>query len=649
LLSEAKILWTPSEERKKKANITRFISYLEKEKEDYNTLWKWSVDSLEEFWEEVWKYFNVHSTESYRNILSARKMPGAKWFEGSMLNYAEHFFLKQRDGEAVVYHDELGERRILTWNQLRKHVFSLANSMKQIGIKKGDRVAGYLANIPETIICMLASAGIGAIWSCCSADFGVQSVLDRFKQIRPSILFYSKEYSYGGRKIEIEKNAQKIAKDLGIEEKTYRIGEGSFGKSFEELLDFKDSLEFEHLPFESPLWILYSSGTTGLPKPIVHSHGGILIEHLKVLSFHNDIHEGDVFFWYTSTGWMMWNYLVSGLILGSKIVLYDGSPFFPDDYTLWNIAEREGITFFGTSAPYIHTCKKKCLSPNDSFELKRLQGIGSTGSPLSEEGFEWVYSNVKDDIWLASVSGGTDVCTGFVGGCPILPVYSGEIQCRHLGVKVEAFDEQGRSVIDEVGELVVTEPMPSMPVCFWNDDGTRYWESYFSYFPGVWRHGDWIKINSRGGCIIYGRSDSTIKRMGARIGTAEIYRAVESVEEVVDSLAVDIQDEEGNPRMVLFAVLKDRLDSRIEESIKNAIKEKISPRFVPDLIIQIDEIPKTLNGKKLEIPVKKILLGIDIEKAVNLGSVSNPKILERISLIAKEGIFKSTKKISSGA
>lgn len=649
-MTEGKLLWEPDQEIIKNSNVKKYCESIGKDYLDYRSLWEWSVNNIENFWESIFNYFNVKSPEKYSKVVYPEKMPGAKWFLGSRINFSEHFFLNQKDGTAIISLDETGRRKEISWHELRNSVSSLAKSLVELEVSENDRVAGYLANTYETIVCMLATASIGAIWSCCSSDFGIESVLDRFLQIKPKVLFFSPRYFYSGKEIDCTEKAKKIAEKLDIEKFSFYVGnESNFGKPFEDLVKKDTKAEFKHVEFNHPLWILYSSGTTGLPKPIVHSHGGILLEHLKVLSIHNDIKSNDLFFWYTSTGWMMWNYLVSGLMLGSKILLYDGNPFYPNDYSLWEIAENEGITFFGTSAPYIHACMKKGLAPGKNYRLKKLVGIGSTGSPLSPEGFEWVYKHVGDKVWLVSLSGGTDLCTAFVGGLPTLPVYSGEIQCRCLGAKVESFDENGKSVVNQVGELVITEPMPSMPLFFWNDDGKRYNESYFDFFPGVWRHGDWIMIKDRGTCIIYGRSDATIKRMGIRIGTSEIYRVVESIKEVVESIAVDTLDEYGNPRMLLFVVLNTELTEEIREKVKREIREKISPRYEPDLIIQVPEIPKTLNGKKLEVPLKKILMGNEPRKVVNIGSVSNPASLDYFYNLVKEGRLKFALRTGVGA
>lgn len=641
-------MWRPSERAKRRANVSEYVSTLEGEGlefDGYNDLWAWSVRDLEAFWESVFRFNRVESSGDFRSVLSTHRMPGAKWFEGARLNYAEHVFRSASSKRpALISNTEARGPVQLSWRELRRKTAALASALTTGGVKRGDRVAAYLSNGPEAVVGLLASASIGAVWSCCSPDFGAASVIERFRQIGPKVLFASAGYDYNGKHHDRKDSIEQIQVALPSLRKTVVVPygdreqaiEGSL--SWEEFLEPASELRFERVPFDHPLWVLFSSGTTGPPKPIVHGHGGILLEHLKALSFHNDIREGDRFFWFTTTGWMMWNYLVSGLLLGSTVVLYDGSPAYPDANCLWRLAEETEMTFLGASAAFIAACMKARIEPEHNFELRGLRGIGSTGSPLSAEGFRWVYEQAKNDVWLVSLSGGTDLCTAFVGGCPLLPVYAGEIQCRCLGASVKSYDEDGKPVSDEVGELVLTEPMPSMPLYFWGDTGGRkYRESYFETFRGVWRHGDWIEIKSRGSCIIYGRSDATLKRMGVRLGTSEIYRVVESVPGVEDSLVVDLEGLGGRSYMPLFVVLKKnaRLTLKIRKEIENRIRKDISPKYVPDEIFRVRSVPKTLNGKKLEVPVRRILLGMDPTKVANRDALSNPDALDEIVQLAK--------------
>ncbi len=640
-------LWEPTEEAKQQANLTHYMQWLEREKglnfQTRDQLWQWSVDHLEDFWASIWEYFHIKASKPYTAILVDRKMPGASWFPGAELNFAEHVFRNATpDHPALLFRSERHDMVEVSWSELKQKVGALAKALRDMGVQRGDRVVAYMPNIPETVVAFLACASMGAIWSSCSPDFGTSSVIDRFKQIEPKVLFAVDGYQYNGKGFDRRPIIAELQQSLPTLQKTILVpylfpdsGPGpeslSNALAWQDLLSVSSELVFEQVPFDHPLWVLYSSGTTGLPKPIVQGQGGILLEHLKGLALDLDLKAADKFFWFTTTGWMMWNLLTSGLLVGATVLLYDGSPAYPDIGTLWKFAQDSGMTFFGTSAGFITSCMKAGIEPGKTYDLSKLLAIGSTGSPLPPEGFQWVYDHVKRDIWLGSMSGGTDVCSAFVGGSILLPVYSGELQCRSLGAKVESFDEQGHPLIGEVGELVITEPLPSMPLYFWNDpEGKRYQESYFSMYPGIWRHGDWIQITSRGSAIIYGRSDSTLNRQGIRMGTSEIYRIVEGFPEVLDSLIIGLELPGGGYYMPLFVVLRDdvALDDAFKTRIKGALRSNISPHHVPDEVFAILEVPRTLNGKKLEVPVKKLLMGIPAEKAISTDSMSNPQSLQ---------------------
>jgi acetoacetyl-CoA synthetase len=620
-------LWEPPQDLVENALMTRYMRWLDRGFETYDELWRFSVDDLEAFWASIWEFFEVDS--SYDEVLAKREMPGAVWFKGAEVNYAERAFQnKEDDALAIVHAGELRDQGEVTWGELRSQAAGIAAGLRALGVERGDRVAAYMPNIPEAIAAFLATASIGAVWSSCSPDFGARSVVDRFQQIEPKVLLAVDGYKYNGKEYDRSSTVEGIHSEVGGE--LVRLGYLD-GSGWQDGFLGDCELEFERVPFDHPLWVLYSSGTTGLPKAIVQGQGGILIEHLKKLHLHVDLQKGDRLFWYTTTGWMMWNFLVSGLLTEAAVVLYDGSPGHPDMGVLWDLAESAQITTFGTSASYIASCMKAGVEPGDGRDLSALKAVGSTGSPLSPEGFRWVYEHVGKDTWLFSTSGGTDLCTAFVGGCPLVPVYEGELQARALGAAVESWSEDGEPLIGEVGELVVTEPMPSMPLYFWNDEGgERYRESYFEMFPGVWRHGDWIEITERGTAIISGRSDSTINRGGIRMGTSEIYRAVLALDDVTDALVVDIPKEGEENFMPLFVVLRDGadLDEDLAKAIKTRIREDCSPRHVPNDIIAVKEVPRTLSGKVLELPVKKILQGGDPEKAASRDSLSNPEALD---------------------
>jgi acetoacetyl-CoA synthetase len=645
--ASGELVWEPSAELAERSRLRAFMRWLSRERglafDGYHELWQWSVDDLDGFWSAIWEFFDVQADGDPSSVLASREMPGARWFPNTSLNYAEHVFAGKRDEEVAILHaSELRELGELRWGELRRQVAAVAAGLRALGVGRGDRVVAYMPNIPEAIVAFLATTSIGAVWSSCSPDFGPASVVDRFAQIEPKVLFAVDGYRYGGKDFDRREVVARLQEAMPTLERTvvlpYLDSDPDLSAlpdamRWEELLRDGEGAElrFERVPFDHPLWVLYSSGTTGLPKAIVQGQGGILLEHLKKLGLHVDAHPGDRLFWFTTTGWMMWNFIVSGLLTEAAIVLYDGNPGHPDMNVLWDLAERAGITMFGTSAAYIAACMKAGVQPGRGRDLSALKAVGSTGSPLSPEGFDWIYEHVGRNTWLFSTSGGTDLCTAFVGGAVTLPVYRGEIQARALGAAVEAWNEEGQPVVDEVGELVVTEPMPSMPLYLWGDeDGSRYRESYFEMFPGIWRHGDWLELTWRGTAVIYGRSDSTINRGGIRMGTSEIYRAVLSVDEVVDALVVDLPRPGTDGWMPLFVVLREgaELDEELPREIARRVRERCSPRHVPDEVFQIDEVPRTLSGKVLEVPVKRILMGTPPEKAASRDSLANPAALD---------------------
>jgi len=639
-------LWSPSVSFKQQSNLTRYAEWLQKEKnikfEDYHALWQWSVDNPEAFWESIWQYFAIKSYAPYRVVMSGDSMPFTKWFEGSTLNYAEHIMRnKTNERPAILFASERHKVSPVSWQKLEKDAAALQSFLLQHGVVPGDRVAAFIPNIPQATVALLATISIGAVWSSCSPDFGAGSVLDRFRQIAPKILIVVDGYQYNGKPFDKMQVVKEISENLPTVEKVivvpYLNSQPDTSKIknaiiWDEVMKSPaDQLQFVPVPFSHPIWILYSSGTTGMPKAITHSHGGMLLEHLKYLLLHNDVHTGENFFWFTTTGWMMWNFVQASLLVGASIVLYDGSPAYPNMDSLWRLTAEIPIHHFGTSAPYLIACMKGGLRPGSNFNLSALRSIGSTGSPLPPEGFDYVYENVKEDVWLSSMSGGTDICTAWVGGNPWLPVTEGEIQCRTLGCSMYAFDEGGNRVDDEVGEMVVTKAMPCMPVYFWNDDNfEKYQSSYFEMYPGIWRHGDWVKITQSGSVVISGRSDTTLNRQGIRIGTAEIYRAVDKIPEVKDSLIVNIELPDGGDYMPLFVMMKEgsELTEEVKSSIRQQLKSACSPRHVPDEIIATPDIPYTISGKKMEAPVKRILMGKPVEQAANKGTMRNPESLD---------------------
>ncbi len=646
------MLWQPSPGQRAASRLADYQAWLAERYDvphgEYEALWQWSVDDLERFWTTIWEYFDVIADGEPRPVLASASMPGAQWFPNARLNYAEHVFRHATDERPALIARREGEAvQEVSWKALREQVGALAASLRRLGIGKGDRVVSYLPNRPETVVAFLACASLGAVWSSCAPDMGVRVVTDRFQQIEPKLMFATDGYRYNGKPHDRVATVGELLRALPTLRNVVHVpGPQSDGAapwpdalSWADLVAWPAPLQFERLPFSHPLWVVYSSGTTGLPKAIVHSQGGIVLTHLKTMGLQHDLRPGDRLLFLGGTGWIVWNLQVGGLLTGGTVILYDGNPAWPDQDTLWRFMDEHGVTLFGCGAAYLINCMKDGVRPNRLAGFEQLRAINATGSPLPVDAFEWVYGNVKQDLWLASISGGTDIASGFVACAPTLPVYAGEIQCRELGVAAYAYDEQGRAVVDEVGELVITQPMPSMPLYFWNDpDDKRYRESYFDTYPGVWRHGDWIRFTPRGTSVIYGRSDSTINRFGIRMGTAEIYRVVEALPEVRDSLVVDLEYLGRESFMPLFVVLHDglALDDELSRRIAGEIRAKASPRHVPNKIYQVEDIPRTLTGKKMEVPVRRLLLGAPAEKVAHPDAMANPGSMAFFIRLAQE-------------
>lgn len=663
MVMEGELLWTPRPEFADGSNLAQYMRWLKQTRGldfgAYDELWRWSVNEIEDFWESIWDYFKVQSDRPYERVLDRRVMPGARWFEGSRLNYAEHLLRAENrnNGAHTVFH-HLTENRALgrmSWTELGRQVRILATQLRTLGVVPGDRVVSYMPNVPETAIAMMATVAIGAVWSSAAPEFGVKTVIERFAQIQPKVLFAADGYRFGGKDFKRESEVRNIIAELPSLERVvwlpYLDPRGDVPQalpkamSWNRLMDRepvpREKFHFERVDYDHPLWIVFSSGTTGLPKAIVHSHAGVLLEHLKLMHFHLGLKPDSVMFFYSTTGWMMWNLLLAALLTGAGVVLYDGNPGYPSLDLLWQLAAETGVTSFGASPTYVQMMEKARLKPMDKFDLSRLESIVVAGAPSTPETFDWFYRCVKKDLWVTSQSGGTELCSGFVGASPLLPVHAGEIQTRMLGMDVHAWSDDGKELTDEVGELVVTSPFPSMPIRFWNDSGgKRYRESYFEVYPGVWRHGDFIKINQRGGCYIYGRSDSTLNRYGVRIGTAEIYRAVEQVEEVADSLVVCCELPGGHFFMPLYLKLKPgvKLDDALRDRIAARLRQDCSPRHVPDRMYAVDAVPYTLTGKKMEVPVRKILMGWPLEKAASRDAMMNPEAIDYFVRFAQESI-----------
>jgi acetoacetyl-CoA synthetase len=651
-VKEGDVLWTPSAERLAASRLADYERWLKardgRHFVGYEELWQWSADDLDGFWSSIWEFFDVQADGSPSPVLGERRMPGAQWFPNARLNYAEHVFRNATDARpAIVARNEAGVREV-SWRELRDQVAALAATFRSLGVQAGDRVASYLPNQPETVAAFLACAAIGATWSSCAPDMGPSVVLDRLRQIEPKLLLASDSYRYNGKVHDRDAVVTELLRELPCVRNVIHLAGPSAAEravNWRDRMDWQQAvaqpadLRFERVAFDHPLWIVYSSGTTGLPKAMVHGHGGIVLTHLKTMALQHDVRPGDRMMFLGSTGWIVWNLQVGALLVGASVVLYDGNPAWPDTTALWRFVDEQGVTLLGCGAAYLINCMKEKLRPRDFARFDQLRAINSTGSPLPIEAYLWVYDAVKPDLWLASISGGTDIASGFVACAPSLPVTAGEIQCRELGVAAYAFNEAGQPVVNEVGELVVTQPMPSMPLFFWNDpQGQRYRESYFETFPGVWRHGDWIRFTERGTAVIYGRSDSTINRFGIRMGTAEIYRVVEELPEVRDSLVVDLEYLGRPSFLALFVVLQPGhvLDEAVKKKILAQIRTKASARHVPDEVYAIAEVPRTLTGKKMEVPVRKLLLGAAPQKVASPDAMANPASFDFFVQLARQ-------------
>ncbi len=631
---EGDLVFEPSTDRRARAHLSAFMGWLASEEgrhfSGYGELWRWSVEDLGAFWRAFARWAGVPFRKEATTTLSAPERPdgrpsaeGARFFEGAELNYVDAVLRQPPESLAVIATDESERREALSYGELRERAAAAAGGLRALGVGEGDRVAAVLPNGVDAVVAFLATASLGAVWSSCAPEFGAASMADRLAQIEPKVLVATGSYRYGGKEFDLSTKVAALSASLPSTTVTSVA-------DLAELAPQHRALDPVAVPFDHPLWVLYSSGTTGLPKAIVQSHGGIVLEHLKALLLHLDLHAGERFFWFTTTGWMMWNLLVGGLLTGATIVLYDGSPMHPDPMALWRMAAREQVGYFGTSAPYLEACRKDGLSPREHLDLA-IRTVGSTGAPLSPEGFAWASARLGDDVLVASVSGGTDVCTGFLGGCPLLPVHAGELQCAALGAGVEAFAPDGTPLVDEVGELVVTTPMPSMPVAFWGDaDGSRLHAAYFEEFPGVWRHGDWVKRTHRDSYVVYGRSDATLNRGGVRMGTAEFYRAVETLPGVADSLVIDTSELGREGELVMLVVAGETPSGELETALKARLRDQLSPRHVPDRVVRVRSLPRTLNGKKVEVPIRRILLGTPPEEAVARDSLADPSSLDDV-------------------
>lgn len=644
------LLWKPTEGFIKESNLFRFQKLIEGKYnikfDNYADLWKWSINHLDIFWENIALFFDVRFSNSYTSIINENgKMYETKWFEGATLNYAEHIFRNKIDDQPAIIYQQEGQNAIsVSWNELESKVSAFQQYLIEKGLEKGDRVVAYMPNTVNVVIAFLACNSLGIIWSCCSPDFGIESIVDRFQQIEPKLFIAESQYCYNGKFYNKLETIEAIVQKIPTLENVVLIDTIKHLKfdNWHTIIQ-KPSKELQFVPveFDHPIWILYSSGTTGKPKGIVHRTGGNLIEHFKALGLHQDCKKGERYLWYSTTGWMMWNFALSSMLLGCTLCIYDGAPNYPDFNAIWKFVDEQKINHFGVGAAFYLSCKKQHLEVNKHFELKHLRTLGSTGSPLPIDGFEYIYDHIKKDIWLISLSGGTDVCSAFVGGTPYYSVHAGEIQCRMLGASVEAWNDSGKAVENELGELMLTKPMPSMPVFFWNDaNNEKYKSAYFEDNDNVWRHGDWIKITKHNGVIIYGRSDATLNRDGVRIGTAEIYNAVEILDEVKDSLVLCLEKEDGSFYMPLFVVLQhgNLLDDVLKKKINSSLRLMYSPRHVPDEIIEVHDIPYTISGKKMEMPIKKIMMGMPIEKSISLDAMRNPESVQEYISIAKHKI-----------